>query len=84
MCADVFVFVGGWLAGARGLRAALQSSRECCVVVGGVWLTRSVGVRWCIVGCLGWHMVVVPGPAAGECHGVWWLRVVWVCCVRTG
>ena len=55
------------------------------LVVGGVWLTQMVfGVRWCIVGCLGWHMVVVPGPAAGDCHGVWWLRVVWVCCVRTG
>ncbi len=28
--------------------------------------------------------ILVPGPAAGDCHGVWWLRVVWVCCVRTG
>ena len=28
------------------------------LVVGGVWLTQSVGVRWCIVGCLGWHMLL--------------------------
>ena len=27
VCVDCFVFVGGWLAGARGVRAASQLSR---------------------------------------------------------
>ena len=50
------------------------------LVVGGVWLTQSVGVRWCIVGCLGWHMVVVPGPATCGCCFVVALCGVGVLC----
>ena len=64
MCADVFVFVGGWLAGARGLRAALQSSRECCVVVGGVWLTQL------FLGCV--------GALLGVWDGTWLLFLAWL------
>lgn len=79
-------FVGGWLAGARGCLGARLFACGITIigyrylVVGGVWLTQMVfGVRWCIVGCLGWHMVVVPGLAAGDCHGCG--GCVWCGCV---
>ena len=85
VCADcLFLWVDGLL-GHAVVRVRHHNHRVS--ISGGGWCVADTivfGVRWCIVGCLGWHMVVVPGPAMGECHGVWWLRVVWVCCVRTG
>ena len=77
-------FVGGWPVGhACGVRHYM-------IMLLLVWLgwcvvdTRAFGVRWRIVGCLGWHMCCSwPG-------WVWllavcgWLCLVWVCCVRTG
>ena len=65
-----YVVFCGWMAcwGARLFVCGITIIGYRYLVVGGVWLTQMVfGVRWCIVGCLGWHMVVVPGPAICGC-----------------
>lgn len=77
-----YVVFCGWMAcwGARLFACGITIIGYRYLVVGGVWLTQMVfGVRWCIVGCLGWHMVVVPGLAAGDCHGCG--GCVWCGCV---
>jgi len=85
-CALMFLFL--WVDGLlRHAVVRVRHHKHHALVCGGGWCVADTivfGVRWCIVGCLGWHMVVVPGLAAGGCRGVWWLVVVWVCCVRTG
>lgn len=70
VCADcLFLWVDGLL-GHVSVACGIIIIGYWYLVVGGVWLTQSVGVRWCIVGCLGWHMVLFLA----------WLRVIVTVC----
>lgn len=84
VCADCLLLWVDGLLGHVSVACGIIIIGYRYLVVGGVWLTQSV---WgALVHCWvsGMAHGVVPGLAAGDCHGVWWLRVVWVCCVRTG
>ena len=84
VCADcLFLWVDGLL-GHAVVRVRHHNHRVS--ISGGGWCVADTKCWGALVHCWvsGMAHVVVPGPAAGDCHGVWWLRVVWVCCVRTG